>query len=146
MGWITDENGTRWVPAPARKRRKPGRALKFGEVEVGDQLVQRPKPGSRYGLPVYYLVTDRWFDPVRGQDDPVKGQMVGLASITSSGVPGSKISTTVRGLASQQYEYADIDYIGHCFSRADALGDVVVGIGYGKVIRARPKQPGRGGL
>ena len=147
MTWITDREGTKWVELPRRKRRNPRRALKFGNVEVGDQLVHAHSlPGDmnpRYNMPVYYLVTDRWFDPVKGEDDPIKGQMVGLAQIDARGIPGSKSATTVRGLASQQYEYADIDYIALCFARVHAMkGETVVGIGRAAAIRRRPKIQG----
>jgi hypothetical protein len=54
-----------------------------------------------------------------------------------------KSSTTIRGLASQQYVYADIDYIALCKARGDAMqtGEVV-GIGAGVNIRKRPKIAG----
>ena len=110
MTWVTDGSGTKWVEFRRRKRRKPGRALKFGNVQVGDQLVRaHSRPASispRYNMPVHYLVTDRWFDPVKGEDDPIKGQMVGLAQIDERGVPGTRSARTVRGLGRQTYEYA----------------------------------------
>ena len=148
MTWITDDNGTRWVDAtrPKKRRRSP-RALRFADVKVGDQLMNnRHSLGMDYplGRKFYVVVTDLWFDPVAGQDDPVKGRMVGYRQIDGYGRPiGSKIATTIRGLASQQFQYADIDYIALAKSRAEAVksGDVV-GIGQGRVIRQRPRTPG----
>jgi hypothetical protein len=144
MTWIVDGNGTRWVEVPQRKRRKSPRALRFANIKVGDQLMLKPKPNWHRGIPHYIIVTDLWFDPVAGQEDPVAGQMVGYSQITMSGdVRPRKSSTTIRGLASQQYVYADIDYIALCKARGDAMqtGEVV-GIGAGTNIRKRPKIAG----
>lgn len=144
MTWITDSGGTRWVEPVPRKRRKPGRALRFANLEVGQQLMRRPKANWYRKIPQYYLVTDRWFDPVAGQTDPVAGQMVALCDIKSNGeLSKRKSGTTLRGLASQQYEYADVDYLLLCRTRHEAMGDgKIVGIGMGSVIRKRPKTPG----
>lgn len=144
MTWITDNSGTRWVEPIPRKRRKPARALRFADLEVGQQLMRRPKADWYRKIPQYYLVTDRWFDPVAGQTDPVAGQMVALCIIKSDGeTSGRKSGTTLRGLASQQYEYADMDYLLHCRARRAGMGDgKVVGIGVGSAIRKRPKLPG----
>jgi hypothetical protein len=143
MTWIYDQNGKRWVDPVPRKTRKAPRALKFGEVKVGDQIMQKPRDGWDRGTAIYYVVTDLWFDPVEGQKDPLKGSMVGFAHIKSDGTYDRKSSTTVRGLASQQYDFADVDYIALCTARNEAFrtGEVI-GIGHAKTIRARPKISG----
>lgn len=143
MTWITDNTGTRWVPVPEKKRRKPGQPRRFANINVGDQIMLKPNKSWYRGIPTYFLVTDLWFDPVAGQDDPVKGQMVGFAQIKPDGELAGKCSTPIRGLASQQYEYADIDYVALCKQRLVAMdAKTVVGIGHGRVIRQRPKLPG----
>lgn len=136
-----------------RPRRKPPRALKFAEVQVGDQVMQAssldwpgmPPEWQRKNVR-YYLITDMWSDPVAGQYDPVKGQMIGLARIREDGSLEPKTSTTIRGLASQQYDYADVDYLALCAARAEGMqSGAVIGIGAAWAIRERPKLP-RGGL
>lgn len=140
--WITDDNGTRWVELPERKSRKSPRALRFADLKVGDQLFW-----TRYHWPDsagYYLVTDLWFDPVAGQDDETAGRMVAIVRLGHDGEPrGHKERHTLRGLASQGFQYADRDYIAFCKARKAGMeaGDVV-GIGAGRRIRARPKLPG----
>jgi hypothetical protein len=148
MTWITDNKGTRWVESIPRQRRKPPQPKRFKNLKVGDQLMQKPKEHWHRGLPRYIIITDMWFDPVAGQHDPVAGQMVGYCPIKQDGeIHPEKSSTTIRGLASQQYHYADIDYITHCKSRCDAIDKgSVVGIGYGNVLRRRPKTPGGSNL
>lgn len=143
MTWIIDGSGTHWVEVPQPKRRKPPRALKFAEVKVGDQLMMKPRDSWYRGLAIYCLITDMWFDPVEGQDDPLKGSMIGYAHIKEDGSLSRKSSTTIRGLASQQFDFADIDYIALCKARSQATetGEVI-GIGFGKTIRNRPKIPG----
>lgn len=92
----------------------------------------------------YAVVTDRWFDPVRGFHDRARGDMVAIRWLDQRGEPvGSKWGHTVRGLASQGWRYASMDYQGMAKARLDAMRDgVVVGIGKARVIRARPKVPG----
>lgn len=145
MTWITDGSGTRWVDIPQRPRRKPARALRFAALKIGDQIYRPPQKDWYRKIPIYYVVTDLWFDPVEGQDDPIAGQMVGFAHICEDGtVGGRKTSTTIRGLASQQYHYADVDYISIARTRLEAAQNgSIVGIGHGRTIRARPKVPGR---
>jgi hypothetical protein len=106
--------------------------------------MQTPKADWRRKIPMYFIVTDLWFDPVAGQEDPIKGQMVGFQQLGPDGEPrGTKSATPIRGLASQQYEYADMDYIAMCKHRSTALDTgKVVGLGYGRTIRQRPKLPG----
>ena len=160
MTWIVDNNGTRWVDTPPRKTRKPARALRFANIKVGDQImvtreskksILDPNSANEQYIRVpymkgteYCIVTDLWFDPVAGQRDPISGEMVGIARINPDGtICDSKYPHTKRGLASNRYKYADHDYIAACKARLEAMksGDVV-GIGYGKVIRRRPKMPG----
>lgn len=147
MTWITDDTGRRWVEPTPRKTRKPAQPRRFANLKVGDQIMQK---GKRFdtGRPykVYYLVTDIWFDPVRGQRDPVAGTMVGFCQINQDGTPWKrKSSMPIRGLAPQGFFPADIDYIGMAAKRAEALKEgKVVGIGKAAVIRRRPKIPGGG--
>ena len=142
MTWITDGTGTNWVDIPVRKRRKSPRAVRFANVKVGDQLMKIWKDIVRGG-PVtwYYVVTDLWFDPVKGQDSPVAGEMVGLRQIKPSGdLYQRKEPHTKRGLASQGFHYADRDFVAFAKQRMEA--ENIVGIGFGKVIRQRPKRAG----
>ncbi|MTJ94041.1 MAG: hypothetical protein F8N36_14460 [Desulfovibrio sp.] len=93
---------------------------------------------------LYFLVTDRWFDPVIGQDDPVAGEMVGIRRIGQDGdLVGRKYAHTVRGLAAQQFHPAGLDYVALAKARREAKEDgTVVGIGRGRTVRERPKMPG----
>jgi hypothetical protein len=144
--WIVDDNGTRWVDVTRhRKTRKSPRAIKFAALKVGDQIMQKPRPGFYRGIATYYVVTDIWFDPVAGQDNEAAGTMVGFAQVKSDGTLSRKRSTPIRGLASQQYDYADKDYVGLATARAAAMKEpdgAVVGIGYARTIRQRPKIAG----
>lgn len=146
MTIITDENGTRWVEIPARKRRKSPRALRFAEIKVGDQLTRKwPNHLSAGMVAWYYLVTDVWFDPVAGQMDEIAGRMVGIQHIDcrSGDLQGRKQPHTIRGLASQGFQYAEIDYMAHVKATNQATAEgAVIGIGRGHVIRQRPKVPG----
>lgn len=133
-----------WVDiTKPRKVRKSPRALRFAEVKVGDQLMQTTTSAGWRGDKTtwYYIVTDMWYDPVAGQDDPLKGQMVGIQRLDSKGAPTSrKEAHPIRGLASNQFHYADRDYIVFCKIRIDAMNDgSVVGIG---IASRRPKVPG----
>lgn len=145
MTLIHDGNGTRWVEIPPRKRRKSPRALRFAEIAVGDQLM-RTWPGFLdQGISVwYYVVTDLWFDPVAGQSDETAGRMVAIQRLDPrTGEPNyRKEPHTIRGLASQGFRYADLDYAAHVkAARQAAVEGKVIGIGRGIVIRRRPKVP-----
>lgn len=127
-GWTLNNPGNGrqpyFVKAPARKRRAPARALRFGTLEAGAVLIQRgvakwdehvdhPFPVANEDLRRVEkrwlglaIVTDRWFDPVAGEDDPLKGQMAGLRRVNQYGLSGGKTAHTLRGLASQGYRYA----------------------------------------
>lgn len=119
---IIDDNGVRFVQKPSVKERKPRGAGRFSNVAVGDQIMR----SNEYNTVArkhfsYYIVTDLWFDPVLGQYDPVKGQMIGYSKIDPTGtVCERKTSTTVRGLASQRFQYADVDFISLCQAKASA--------------------------
>lgn len=144
MTWITDNTGTRWVEIQQPKRRKSPRPLRFDNIAVGNQLMLKPQENWWRKIPQYFIVTDLWFDPVDGEEDPTKGRMVALRRIGEDGEPHHRKSkTTVRGLASQQYHYADIDYVAHCKARlAGSEGGAVVGIGVGRALKSRPKIAG----
>jgi hypothetical protein len=145
MTWITDGTGTRWVDPLPRKRRVPGRALRFAGVKAGDQLARRWPISMNARVAVWhYLVTDLWFDPVAGQRDETAGRMVAIQRIDwRTGEPvDRKEAHTLRGLAMQGFRYAGLDYMAKVKAtiEAKAAGEVV-GIGMGHVIRRRPKVP-----
>lgn len=130
MTWITDQDGRRWVDQPVRKRRKSPRAMRFAYLKVGDVLTHSSKCVSmRYErtdrpegvifanddhTEVYTtqfavgfaICEDRWFDPVAGQDDPVKGEMASVRPLSATGRSPYKQGHTLRGLASQGFNYA----------------------------------------
>ena len=147
MTWITDDTGRRWVEVPVRKRRKSPRAVRFAEIKVGDQLMRRWKGYVGEASTVwYYIVTDLWFDPVAGQEDATAGRMVAIRVICPSiGEPREpKAGHTLRGLASQGFQYADIDFATLAKAKVEArLAGDVIGIGHAQTIRRRPKVPGR---
>lgn len=148
MTWVTDENGTRWVNVPQPKPRKSPRAVRFADIKVGDQLKEIVKYNfddeSRQAV-LCYIVTDLWFDPVKGQKDHVAGEMVAVVRIMRDGTMcNHKEPHTKRGLASQGFHYADRDYIVERKALVEAITEgSVVGIGRGRMIRQRPKVPGR---
>lgn len=135
-GWtlIHDASGTRFVPwagwywrndelVPPKPRR-PARALRFGDLQVGAILIHRGKVISERRVQhpphvanedwrrdvqhyaSFHVVVFRWFDPVAGQDDPIRGEMAGVVSITTMGQQKHAIPHTLRGLAQQGYTYA----------------------------------------
>lgn len=146
MTLIRDGNDTRWVEVAPRKRRKSPRALRFAEIAVGDQVMRTWPSLLDHGISVwYYVVTDLWFDPVAGQSDETAGRMVAIQRLdTRTGEPNyRKEPHTIRGLASQGFRCADIDYSAHVrAARQAAVDGKVIGIGRGEVIRRRPKLPG----
>jgi hypothetical protein len=123
-----------FVRAQPKKRRKPARALRFGDLQPGAVLIHRGKiTSTRFehhdriqakgrdlpfanddGLEVttvtpyagLAICTDRWFDPVLGEDDPLKGELAAVVPITGNGRATGKRSHTLRGLAMQGYSYA----------------------------------------
>lgn len=119
-------------------------AARFRDICVGAQLeidASSLLPGRR-GM-FYYVVTDMWFDPVRGQHRASGGEMVAIQRLNERGErAGRKLTHTKRGLAANGYRYAAIDYKDLCDKRlaAHAAGDVV-GIGHAHVLRRRPKCP-----
>lgn len=133
-------------------KRRPGKPARFADVKVGDQLVKRHEvytfndKDERVNRmePFYYVVTDTWFDPVAGQLNEYCGQMVGVARIDArtGEVQPHKRAHTRMGLASNGFRYADIDFIAAVTARNQGLADgSVIGIGVGRIIRARPKLP-----
>lgn len=150
MTLITDENGTRWVDTPPRKRRAPRTGGRFSALEVGQQLVKTytirwtragVEESSRHTY--HAIVTDLWLDPVAGEENPWRGQMVAIASIGPDGRLSKKRGMSRHALACDGWHKTDIDYRAMCVARVAAMkaGDVV-GIGAGRRIRARPKLPG----
>jgi hypothetical protein len=143
---------------PPQRRRKPARALRFAEIKVGDQLmvsyvtkylttdgtggwIEASDPLAVW----YWIVTDLFFDPVAGEYDELAGRMVAIKRLDRhTGEPmQGKRSHTIRGLASNGYRYADIDFIAHCKAKRAAIASgAAVSIGFGKVLRRRPKLPG----
>lgn len=134
MTWITDGTGTYWVEPPLKVRRRAPRALRFADLRPGAILIHRSKSVMTHfeerdrfqakgrDLPFanddakevttvtptvgLALCTDRWFDPVAGQEDRLKGEMAGIRMISNHGLVGSKWPHTLRGLASQGYHWA----------------------------------------
>lgn len=144
-----------WVDVTKSKRppRKAARR-RFENIKVGDQLMRRyvsKWTGSRNGQKAegsnetvwYYIVTDLWFDPVRGNEKRDSGEMVAIQRLRENGEPVShKEGHSIRGLAANSFQYADIDYIQFCKDRMEALKEgKVVGISHGRAIRRRPKLP-----
>lgn len=151
MTWITDNTGTKWVEPEPRKRRAKATKGRFSEIAVGDQLEERHwsrefhrQQLKRDAPPTFYVVTDLWLDPVKGQDNEWSGQMVGYQRIGTNGeVVGKKLSNSRHGLASLGFHKAEIDYIGQRLATVEAAAaGNVVGIGFGQVIRRRPKMSG----
>lgn len=146
MTWVTDDTGTRWVEYAPRPRRKSARALRFGPIKVGDQVMRRwgnlISPGSSVW---HYIVSDLWFDPVAGQRDDTAGRMVALQRINprTGEIETRKEPHTIRGLASQGFQFSGRDYIAETKARANAMATgEVTGIGMAHVIRRRPKIAG----
>lgn len=156
MTLIVDDNGTRWVELPKRKRRAKAKRGRFSEIDVGDQLVQcRSFSGTvltdgtvRRHAPttIYAIVTDLWFDPVRGDENAWSGQMVGIRMLDARGETiGPKRAHSRSALASEGYHKADFDYIAWAKVRLEEVQTgKVVGIHAGHVIRKRPKTITRG--
>lgn len=128
-GWtlIHPSDGGRpyFVQAERRKRRQTPRALRFGEVKPGDVLIHSLKVRSEQFVQPFIegtandnrrlqvvthhgaaIVTHRWFDPVWGQDDPLRGNFVGIAYVGAQGLYSNLRQHSIRGLASQGYNYA----------------------------------------
>jgi len=147
MTQVTDNNGTRWVDDQQPKRKAPAKGRRFADVKLGDQLTNSKifdRIACKYGhpgRPLYFIVTEAWFDPVVGQKNREKGELFAVQRIGSGGVPtGRKDAHTRIGLATRGYYYADIDYIAFCKNRAGA-GSAFTPIGMGHIIRRRHKTP-----
>ena len=119
---------------------------KFEDLELGDQLMRLEGLSCRRQT-VYYLVVARWYDPVRGQVIDRKrnawvngpgGDMVALLRIAVCGTPyGRMLGHTIRGLASNGYEFADRDQVAAGHALCANLDDgKVVGI-----FKNRPRRP-----
>lgn len=119
---IVDSSGTRWVKHEPRKRRKPGRALRFAEIKVGDELVcvHEAYVPSRDR----FVVTDLWFDPVAGERDETAGQMVAIRWMRDGQPVGTKRPHTRRGLAMQGYHYAK-DYLSKRAETERSVADAI---------------------
>lgn len=69
--------------------------------------------------------------------------MVAVAPIKADGTLYRKQSYSRHALAAVGFQKTDVDFIAICKARHDAMsGGSVVGIGYGSVIRRRPKIAG----
>lgn len=97
-------------------------ARRFEAIAVGDQLMN-----SAWRAAPYFIVTDVWFDPVRGFKKRESGEMVAVRAIGSDGqLKGPKLGHTIRGLAAQGFVQADIDYISIAAARHQGIADGVV--------------------
>ncbi len=76
--------------------------VRSDEIEVGDQLVERSS-----GTAV--VVTDLWFDPVRGQKRPAGGMMAAVQVIGPDGVPRAYKRAYTRGQLAADFDRADRD-------------------------------------
>lgn len=127
-GWtlIYPANGGHpyFVQCNPRKRRKPGRALRFAEARVGDVVLKRFQWRQEVHVPPAVpdcsiandnrktevlagfglaIIEHRWFDPVAGEKDPTAGEMVAVRALLSNGPAASLTRHTLRGLASNGY-------------------------------------------
>lgn len=145
------------------KRRRAPRALRFAEVKVGDILIQRDKlrgyieRGEPTAMPTancnnrmepmhatcWAIVTDLWLDPVLAERDETRGRMVGLRYFQNGQAVGSKWSTTLRGLASQQWNYATQEEIAEQEAKRRLIEAVRAGeaVPISRSPKARPKGP-----
>jgi hypothetical protein len=122
---VTDATGSRFVEQIQRKRRRAPRALRFDQLEVGAVLLKRTKDRFTHYDPPFMeaiandngreeiairnqfgIVEDRWFDPCQGQVDRLKGEMASVRMVGPNGAWLTKLSHTLRGLASQGFDYA----------------------------------------
>lgn len=122
-----------FVKQGPRKQRASPRALRFANLRVGDVLMRkvhwtetRAAPGQTI-MPVansnhieeiktaqgFAICEHRWTDPVRGEHDPVAGQLVAVRWITARGLAPSLTPHTIRGLASQGYHPMTDDQARH---------------------------------
>ncbi|MFL6864051.1 MAG: hypothetical protein ACJ8DZ_13740 [Allosphingosinicella sp.] len=161
-GWtlISDESGSRFVPWPGwywrdrvlvePKPKRPPRALRFGDLQAGAILIHRGKIVSEHRVKhpdhianedwrteiqhyaSFQVVLFRWFDPVAGQEDRLKGEMAGVVPVTNMGQQSHATPHTLRGLATQGYTYASPDqaervraFIEH---RRELIADVDAGL------------------
>lgn len=85
-------------------------AHRFQNVKPGDALVSWCQNWTtKEWRCEHWIVTDRWFDPVRGQDKRMKGEMVAIRMLRHGRLGGMKSAHTVRGLAWNGFHYADSD-------------------------------------
>lgn len=147
----------RWIDVTRpRKTRKPGKR-RFENIKVGDFVMKdHISRGWRGGKDdpskpavdlsktrEYALVTDLWFDPVRGEENPQHGEMVAITPIMYGKPFRGKAAHSIRGLAANGYLYADRDPVAEYEAVVEAAQDgKVVGIGMGRLFRMRPKTPG----
>lgn len=127
--WPSDGGRPYFVKVSPRKPRAKPRALRFGELKVGDVLIHRGKIVSeRYVPPAegftpanenrrtevehyagFYVVEHRWFDPCAGHDDRWAGEMAGVCQVNHNGKVARPNPHTLRGLAMQGFHYATSD-------------------------------------
>lgn len=110
---------------------------RFDGIQVGEQVMRQQtivyhQGGVHQGHPEYYLITDVWFDPCKGQHSTPKGEMVAIQQIGSrtGDLTGNKCAHTRRGLASNGYQPADRDFMKFVKDRLEAYHEgKVIGIG-----------------
>lgn len=110
-------------------------ARRFENIAVGDQLMN-----AAWRAAPYFIVTDLWFDPVRGHKKRASGEMVAVQQIGADGKPkGMKQGHTIRGLAAQGFVPADMDYAAWAAARHQGIADGVVV----PIRKPRPLPPAR---
>lgn len=145
--------GPTWTPITLRRsRRKPRTGGRFSEIAVGDSLLlvriarwQEIRDGAertaRYEIA--YVVTDLWFDPVAGEENPWQGQMTAVAQVRPDGSLGRKTRYSRHALAAVGFQKTDADHVGLAKARHEgAKAGKVVGIGRARALRRRPRLPG----
>ena len=93
-------------------------AVKFDNIQVGDQLVER---GS--GMAV--VVTDLWFDPVRGQKRAIGGMMSAVQIIGPDGEPRSYKRAYSRATLATTFDRADHDIMAALQAETGAFAQAV---------------------
>lgn len=156
-GWTlihpSDGGHAYFVKAQPRKRRGAPRALRFADLKPGAVLLQRNKSTTSWHVkptagfePLndnqrveirhqarFWICEFRWFDPVKGQIDLVAGEMAGVCPISNSGKHTSASAHTLRGLASQGFNYATSDQTDQVLAFIDNRAVIIADFDEGRI-------------